>query len=61
MSNFEESSNENLKNKKDEQTLTNSKNINTIGNVSNDSMWANINYIYLSGLGISALANLYST
>ena len=29
MTNFEESSNENLKNKKDEQTLTNSKNINT--------------------------------
>lgn len=47
-----------------EQTINvniDSKNINTIGNVSNDSMWANINYIYLSGLAISALADLYST
>ena len=46
-----------------EQTINvniDSKNISNTGSVYDDSMWANVNYVYLSGLIISSLADLYS-
>lgn len=46
-----------------EQTINvniDSMNISNTGSVYDDSMWANINYVYLSGLFISSLADLYS-